>query len=79
MVFGGWTKQGWNCFNYYCKLVQEDRHSARSVDVEKAFLSAMQQTPEGLKIQAHLMKCAGRHSNNDDEESKEEIYYERLV
>jgi hypothetical protein len=54
------------------------RRSARSVDVEKAFLSAMQQTPEGLKIQARLMKCAGRHSNNDDKESKEEIYYERL-
>jgi hypothetical protein len=35
----------------------------------------MQQTPEGLKIQACLMKCAGRHSNNDEEE----IYYERLV
>jgi hypothetical protein len=44
-----------------------------------ALLSAMQQTPEGLKIQARLMKCAGRHSNNDDEESEEEIYYERLV
>jgi len=79
LVFGGWTKQGRNRFNYYCKLVQDDRSSPQSADVEQAFLLAMQQTTEGLKIQARLMKCAARHSNNDDDESEEDIYYEKLV
>ena len=27
LVFGGWTKQGQNCFSYYCKLVQDNRSS----------------------------------------------------
>ena len=80
LVFGGWTKQGRNRFNYYCKLVQEDRSSARSVEVEKIFLLVMQGTPEGQKIQARLLKRSARYSNNDDDnESEEEIYYEKLV
>ena len=80
LVFGGWTKQGRNRFNYYCKLVQEDRSSARSVEVEKIFLLVMQGTPEGQKIQARLLKRSARYSNNDDDnESEEDIYYEKLV
>jgi hypothetical protein len=47
LVFGGWTKQGRSRFNYYCKLVQEDRSSDQSAHVEKEFLIAMQKTPRG--------------------------------
>jgi hypothetical protein len=50
LVFGGWTKQGQSRFNYFCKLVQEDRSSDRSAHVEKEFLVAMQKTPEGKKF-----------------------------
>jgi hypothetical protein len=79
LVFGGWTKQGRSRFNYYCKLVQEDRSSDRSAHVEKEFLIAMQKTPEGKKIQDCLLKCAARVLQNDDDESEEDIYYEKLV
>ena len=40
----------------------------------------MQGTPEGQKIQARLLKRSARYSNNDDDnESEEDIYYEKLV
>ena len=80
LVFGGWTKQGRSRFNYYCRLVQEDRSSDRSAHVENEFLVTMQKTPEGIKIQDRLLKRAARVSKNDDDESEEEdIYYEKLV
>ena len=79
LVFGGWTKQGRSRFNYFCKLVQDDRSSDRSAHVEKEFLVAMQKTPEGKKIQDRLLKRAARVSRNDDDESEEDIYYEKLV
>ncbi len=34
LVFGGWTKQGWNHFSHYCKLVQDDRSSPTTADVQ---------------------------------------------
>jgi len=78
LVFGGWTKQGRNRFNHYCKLVQEDRSSPQSARVEREFLVEMQKTPEGKKIQDPLLKRAGTLLQNDDE-SEEDIYYETLA
>ena len=50
LAFGGWTRQGCHQFNLYCRLVQEDRNSPGSVGFERAFLVAMQKTPEGEKL-----------------------------
>jgi hypothetical protein len=79
-AFGGWTRQGRHQFNLYCRLVQEDRHSPGSVGFERAFLAAMQKTPEGEKIHQKLLRCASRNGRGDsDEDSEEDIYYEALV
>ena len=60
-VFGGWSKAGQKRFNYYVRMVKEDRASAKDKEMETKFLLHMQQTQAGKKIheKMHLMMLLG--------------------
>ena len=80
-VFGGWSKAGQKRFNYYVRMVKEDRASAKAKEMETKFLLHMQQTPAGKKIHEKMqlmMLAAERRGADSEEESDCDVYIEPL-
>ena len=80
-AFGGWSKAGQKRFNYYVRMVKEDRASAKAKEMETKFLLYMQQTPAGKKIHEKMqlmMLAAERRGADSEEESDCDVYIEPL-
>ena len=74
--FGGWNKRGIRKFNYYCRLVEQDRLSELAVTAEAGLLTHIRDTERGKDILAKQKRRSRGSSSGEPEEEEEEEDHE---
>jgi hypothetical protein len=71
--FGGWNKRGIRKFNYYCRLVEQDRLSGLAATAEADFFTYISDTERGKAILAkQTRRCRGSSGQPEEEEEEED-------
>ena len=71
--FGGWNKRGIRKFNFYCRLVEQDRLSDLAATAEAGLLTFIRDTERGKAILAkQTRRSRGSSSAGEPEEEEEE-------
>jgi hypothetical protein len=70
--FGGWNKRGIRKFNYYCRLVEQDRLSDLAATAEAGLLTFIRDTERGKAILAKQTRRSRGSSSGEPEEEEEE-------